>query len=643
MQFQTTQPEETRDPMLGRVLAGQFEIRERIGSGGMGTVFKARHLAMGTGVALKLLHPALLTNVSLGRFQLEAKALAALQHPNIVKIMSMQIDSAECFIVMELLDGISLSQEITTNGAMPLARFKTVFDQASNALEYAHSKGFVHRDVKPSNIVLLKDGKGADVVKIVDFGLAKCLLESDQKLTQTGAVMGTPAFMSPEQILGNEIDPRTDIYSMGCVMFFAATGAPPFSGQTSAEFGYQQLAQPVPLISIPEFKQVAGVVQKATQKKPEARYATMAELNRALWRGERVCTNDKPIKIPNQNKQQILLVTLGATIILATALIGSIILSPSPRPMVHAKAAMPILSLLPEVNDGHGLDPSIRTRLEQAIASENAAREIRPPHIDIEEAAIYLKAGTPPDLEQADHYINEALEFHGDNTAIADFRAVLDELKRSKEMPTLAKLLHHGALANQERAKKIAARRPDADLMFCIYGKVAAQLGLMEDSQTAYKQVIENDKKRKLRQNDLWNQAMIGLADNDLRLGRDRDCALTIAKWRQNIDPDCPHMSLNVQARVHLLQGILAVRQAQVTKASEEFRLARSLSIESYQTEKEAMEDSQEIQFEAENWLAREANGPADPKQYQYKDPPVTVPSAVTIPAAVTVRSGKKQ
>lgn len=221
----------TEDTLEGGIFADRYEIIARLGGGGMSTVYKARHTHMDKIVAIKVLQ----TNVgntaeSIKRFQLEAKATSKLEHPNVISIFDFGVnEDGRPYMVMEYLEGVSLSDLLDKKGRLPVNGLKEIFVPVCEGLTHAHQNGIVHRDLKPGNIMLAKTQNGGVNVKIVDFGLAK-LVNSEQKLTQTGETFGSPLYMSPEQCLGKQLDQRADIYSLGCVLFECLTGQPPFVG-----------------------------------------------------------------------------------------------------------------------------------------------------------------------------------------------------------------------------------------------------------------------------------------------------------------------------------------------------------------------------------------------------------------------------
>ncbi len=282
------------DPFLGReILNGEFRILERIGTGGMGAVYKASQTKMNRLVAVKILHPKLANRRDLvSRFRREARAMSHLSHPNTVRVLLYgELEDGSLYIVMEYLEGKSLNQTVRTEGPLPADRALPILIQVCGALEEAHRAGMVHRDLKPENIFLCNQGGLRDFPKVLDFGLAK-VSEREMRpgsiiLTQEGMVFGTPEFMSPEQAQGRTLTPASDIYSLAVILYEALTGRLPFDARSPVEYlGLHVTARPirlderVPGTVIPPG--LADVVDKALAKQPEQRYASANELARAL-------------------------------------------------------------------------------------------------------------------------------------------------------------------------------------------------------------------------------------------------------------------------------------------------------------------------------------------------------------------------
>jgi TPR repeat protein/tRNA A-37 threonylcarbamoyl transferase component Bud32 len=271
----------------GTILDNKYFIMSVLGKGGMCMVYKAKHLLMNKMVALKMLLPETAQDKGqVERFRREAQAASSLNHPNIIAIhdLSMSPDGKP-FMVMDFLEGVSLEQRIEA-GPMPLLNFLSIFMQVASALSTAHEAGIVHRDIKPSNIMLVNSKGSSEMVKVVDFGLAKLLEpgEDQHKLTKSGEVFGTLMYMSPEQCLGHPLDPRTDIYSVGCAMYETIAGYPAFRGATPFEVMSKHVnTAPDPLpasLNIPD--KLKAIIHKSLEKDREKRQQTMSELHEEL-------------------------------------------------------------------------------------------------------------------------------------------------------------------------------------------------------------------------------------------------------------------------------------------------------------------------------------------------------------------------
>ena len=281
------------DPYIGRDIAGQFKILEKIGSGGMGAVYKAEQPEMRRFVAVKILHPRYLSRPDLvSRFRREARAMSHLSHPNTARVFLYgQLDDGACYFVMEYLAGKNLAQTVRAEGPMDVSRAVNIMVQVCGALEEAHKQGIVHRDLKPENVFLTTQGGISDYPKVLDFGLAK-VTEREMRpgsliLTQEGMVFGTPEFMSPEQARGEKLDGRSDIYSLGVIMYELLTGKLPFDANQPMEFIQKHIKEPpVPLSKrAPNRDWPQGlweVLEKSLAKKVDQRFATANEFAAAL-------------------------------------------------------------------------------------------------------------------------------------------------------------------------------------------------------------------------------------------------------------------------------------------------------------------------------------------------------------------------
>ena len=280
------------DPFVGTIIAGRYEILSVIGHGGMSVVYKARNRAVGSIVAVKTLKHDLISDEELfARFCQEAKAVQTLTHPNILAVHEFGVTlTGQPFIVMDYLDGVTLSDVIDEEGRIGVKRTLKIFIQVCDALAHAHAHKIIHRDVKPGNIMLVQTATDTDVVKVFDFGFAKLLPSSGlfvQQLTQTGDVLGTPLYMSPEQSRGKQLDSRSDIYAVGCVMYEALTGKAPLIGDNVLDTMQKQINERPesldtarPDLYIPE--QLTNVLFKTLEKELSRRYQSMVDVRRDL-------------------------------------------------------------------------------------------------------------------------------------------------------------------------------------------------------------------------------------------------------------------------------------------------------------------------------------------------------------------------
>jgi WD40 repeat protein len=266
---------------------GPYLLLARLGAGGMGQVFKARHRRLGRIVALKLIHPQYLGDPGAAkRFLREVRSLSRLDHPHIVRALDAGEADGRLYLVMEYVEGTDLAQLVNHRGALPLNLACECARQSALALQHAHENGLVHRDIKPSNLLLAGDG----TVRLLDLGLARpgATDESDAgtTLTDTGMMMGTPDYVAPEQILDSKrVDIRADLYSLGCTLYHLLTGRPPFAGGTAGQkLVQQQTEEPEAIAALrPEVPAaLVAVVQKLMAKKPDQRYQTPAELAAVL-------------------------------------------------------------------------------------------------------------------------------------------------------------------------------------------------------------------------------------------------------------------------------------------------------------------------------------------------------------------------
>lgn len=305
--------------LVGSVIADRYHIEKKLGEGGMGAVYLGQHVKMGRKSAIKVMAQSMANDPeAIARFNREAANAARINHPNVCAIYDFgETPDGLIYLAMEFIEGSSLSDLLKSQGALPPQRAASILEQTANALQAAHDLGIVHRDLKPDNIMLTKGRDGADVVKVVDFGIAKAMGgEEGQKVTKTGLVVGTPEYMSPEQLSGDVLDGRSDIYSLALVLFRMLSGALPFQADTAQEMMIKRLTddpmrldEALPGANFPP--RLQQVMDKALQRMPADRYSSAAQFGRDVV--EAVSRMPAPASVD----------TDGATMLLEAAEVGA--------------------------------------------------------------------------------------------------------------------------------------------------------------------------------------------------------------------------------------------------------------------------------------------------------------------------------
>jgi serine/threonine-protein kinase len=271
----------SRPPQPGDLIAGRYELEELVGSGGMSDVFRARDNQLDRRVAIKVLHQRYAGDPEyLQRFRTEARAVARLSHPNIVTVIDRGDDAGRQYIVFEHVDGENLKELVVRSGRLPVRRAVELALPVADGLAFAHQEGLVHRDVKPQNVLLSREGE----VKVTDFGIARSL-DVEHGVTQTGTVLGTGEYLAPEQASGKPVSPATDVYSLGVVLWELLAGEVPFKGDNFVAVALRHVNEPVPHLrnvrpDVPP--RLAAAVERALAKDPASRFPSMGALAKEL-------------------------------------------------------------------------------------------------------------------------------------------------------------------------------------------------------------------------------------------------------------------------------------------------------------------------------------------------------------------------
>jgi serine/threonine-protein kinase len=435
------------DPLIGTTLAGRYNIVGRVGTGGMGTVYRAEQVGLAREVALKVLkQEASYDREVVARFQREAKAMSMLLHANTVRVFDFGEDpSGHLYLAMELLEGELLTACSEREGALDVKKAIEIAQQILRSLAEAHSKGLIHRDLKPDNIYLARiEGHTGPVVKVLDFGIAKVFRDDakpmDQLETQAGTVFGTPRYMSPEQAQGKPLDQRSDLYAVGVLLYQLLVGHPPFIDDDAVVVMAKHIREmPVPPTKAaperPIPKSLERVVLRALAKDPNARPASADELDRALA----ACLVDVEAEVAlvanGQRRTDVVYVAgravprraaaIGVALIGVSVLVAAIAIVSSgtsaatttPQVIVRPLAALPPPSPPPLPPDPPVL---VRTIREVLVASD-------PPGAEVWQAG--LRIGTAPIVVSVDDTHPPApldLRLAGHDDASVDIAHVLD-------------------------------------------------------------------------------------------------------------------------------------------------------------------------------------------------------------------------
>jgi len=311
------------DPLLGKTIGDRYHVIEKIGRGGMGSVYRAQHKLLQRAVAIKVLHSNLTENTEfMERFRREALIGSMLSHHNAVTLYDFGVEDRAPYFVMQFVEGETLKSIIEREGALSLDRIVRIITQVCGALAEAHRLGIVHRDLKPDNIMLTKEGDGRERVSVLDFGIAKPTIglnDVTPNLTRVDVVMGTPQYMSPEQAMNKEVGPASDIYSLGMILFEMLSGEMPYKGYSPVEILLKHARESAPALPIVRSEygvppRVTDVLRKCLEKRAENRYHSVSEFETALR--EAVPSGTGSSKLQHGSNPKLIPILCGASLLI---------------------------------------------------------------------------------------------------------------------------------------------------------------------------------------------------------------------------------------------------------------------------------------------------------------------------------------
>jgi serine/threonine protein kinase len=339
------------DQAFASALSTQYDLLGVLGRGGMGTVYKAHDKRLDHIVAIKIIHSQT-DEIAIKRLRAEGHALAESNHPNIVRVLRFEQIGSLSVLAMEFVDGTDLAKLIAQRGTLTAAECRSVLQQACDALEQAHNRGIVHRDLKPSNILVTESG-GTLNIKIADFGIARFIDGEEQRLTKTGAVVGTPEYISPEVCRGEKADQRSDIYSLGCILYTCITGKPPFIGDSAYEVIFNHMNERVPPAHCKQDPGLSAIVAKCTEPAPADRFQSIADLKAAANTGRAFrYSSARKSKMPFRLKRRVLaIVGISVAAISVSGMIIAFRLANSVNPKIEVDRTVERVRLKGEIID----------------------------------------------------------------------------------------------------------------------------------------------------------------------------------------------------------------------------------------------------------------------------------------------------
>ncbi len=465
------------DPLLGRVLDDRYKILERLGVGGMGLVYTAEHVRLGRTVVVKVLHRHLAQQGTEGeflrRFQREAKMASQIEHPNAVTIYDFGMFENQPYLVMQFNRGKNLKVLLAAEGALSERRALQLVRQIGDAVAAAHKLSIIHRDLKPENVMVSRDESGTERAQVLDFGIAKVISENekDNGMTKTGIVLGTPYYMAPEQALAAEIDARTEVYSLGVMLYEMLTGTVPFKADNPMQVMMLHLKEkPAPFAAanpkVACSSAVEAIVMKALKKEPPNRYQTVNELLDAVSLALQPATPSVRQSSPD-----------GATLATAAVSAGEV-RGRRKRRSIPAICCMVFIG----GTMGFALNPVVDYFSSEAIARRAQLAK------NAEEAAEHVKQGRAlakaGNAKAAVYEFTRALELEPEN---ASTYLSLGRLYA-------AALQDDQALIVLEKAVKLDPSLEEAALLL---GNIHLRRNEYEDAITAYQQVLDLNPKNK--------------------------------------------------------------------------------------------------------------------------------------------------
>lgn len=341
-----------------KVLAGRYEVISQISTGGMGVIHKANDLVLNKIVALKQIQSLAGDPKEILRFQREAKAASQLKHKSIVQVFDFAVnDSTLPFMVMEYVEGQSLESHLLKRGSLPVSECAEIFEQILDGMAHAHSNGVIHRDLKPANVMIAKTEDAKLRVVVVDFGIAKTFQKEAAELTRSGAIVGSPQYMSPEQISGKSVGTETDVYAIGCMLYRCLTGVVPFDGDTIFDTFSMHQYQAAPSLHDATGKQfdeaLENVVSKCLAKRPEDRFESMTDLKLALLEATRSRGEDIHVSELNSARKHKFPFLQAAMIfaVLIAVLVGDRVWTTLNPPPVTPEEPPPVIGAVPTEED----------------------------------------------------------------------------------------------------------------------------------------------------------------------------------------------------------------------------------------------------------------------------------------------------